>query len=288
MEFGTPRELVSSGGWVLERDIDGTLFRDAMGCYPLFTCQDWSQLHLDFENLKADLVSLTVVTDPFGEYDESYLKKCFSDVVKPFKKHFIVDLKRPVNENISRHHRYYARKTLKEVSVKERNNSPEFIDDWIRLYSTLIDKYKLKGIKAFSRNALLKQMEVPGIRMFSAKSQDVTVAAQLWYVQGEVAYSHLTAMSDLGYRLRASYALYWHAIEYFIDKVRWLDLGGGAGLENDGKDGLSEFKRGWSRETRMAYFCGCILNRNRYSQIQTSKTQPQTEYFPQYRQGEFD
>ena len=43
VEFGTPRELPRSGGWVLERQIPGFSYRDAMGCYPLFACQDWSQ-----------------------------------------------------------------------------------------------------------------------------------------------------------------------------------------------------------------------------------------------------
>jgi hypothetical protein len=46
-EFGEPRELPGSGGWILERIIPGTPYRDAMGCYPLFACNDWSKLAND-------------------------------------------------------------------------------------------------------------------------------------------------------------------------------------------------------------------------------------------------
>ena len=93
-EFGTPRELPGSRGWILKREIPGFSFHDAMGCYPLFTCQDWSQLHADLEDIGNDLASLLLVTDPFGEYNTTYLNRCFKDAVIPFKDHFIVDLSR--------------------------------------------------------------------------------------------------------------------------------------------------------------------------------------------------
>ena len=46
-EFGTPRELPRSGGWLLERAIPGAAARDAMGAYPLFACRDWTSLRAD-------------------------------------------------------------------------------------------------------------------------------------------------------------------------------------------------------------------------------------------------
>ena len=55
------------------------------------------------------------------------------------------------------------------------------------------------------------------------------VGLHLWYVQGDVAYGHLGATSQLGYELMASYALYAFAIEQLRAEVRWLALGGAAG-----------------------------------------------------------
>ena len=43
-EFGVPRLLPRSGGWILERRIESFPDRDAAGCYPLFSCRDWSRL----------------------------------------------------------------------------------------------------------------------------------------------------------------------------------------------------------------------------------------------------
>jgi len=83
-EFGTPRELQHCGGWVLKRAVPGGSAHDAMGCYPLFACRDWSQLHVDLEQLEPDIVALSLVTDPFGAYQLGDLQRCFDRVI-PFK-----------------------------------------------------------------------------------------------------------------------------------------------------------------------------------------------------------
>ncbi len=108
-EFGTPRELPYSGGWLLERAIPGTDLRDAMGCYPLFACREWSGLHRDLDDLENELVSVSLVADPFGHYDKTLLDECF-DTVVAFKQHFVGDLNEPCEALVSKHHRKYALK----------------------------------------------------------------------------------------------------------------------------------------------------------------------------------
>jgi hypothetical protein len=103
-EFGRPRRLDRSGAWILERSIPGSAFKDAMGCYPIFCCRDWSALRRDTEQL-SDLVSLTHVTDPFGEYDLSLLRECFPDLATPFKHHYVTDLTRKPETFVSEHRR---------------------------------------------------------------------------------------------------------------------------------------------------------------------------------------
>src|ERR1039458_447089 len=76
-EFGTPRKLPHSDGWLLERDIPDSPHRDAMGCYPLFCCRKWTGLAQDIEGLWEDLISVALVADPFGEYSEADLKRAF-------------------------------------------------------------------------------------------------------------------------------------------------------------------------------------------------------------------
>jgi hypothetical protein len=259
-----------------------------MGCYPLFFCQNWSQLHVDLEDIETNLVSLSLVTDPFGEYDPAYLQQCFPDVVIPFKEHFIVDLSRPMNEIVSRHHRKYARRAQTKLHVEKCDEPAHYLDEWITLYDNLAERHGIERIRAFSRTAFAKQLRIPELTMLRAIHKDAAVGAITWFMIGEVAYGHLAGASRAGYELGAAYALYWATIEYFRGKVRWLDLGAGAGIKNDGTDGLSLFKRGWCTGTRTAHFCGRIFDRGTYERIARAKSiSSSTDYFPAYREGEF-
>lgn len=287
-ECGTPLQLPRSRGWVLRRRIPGFALEDAMWCYPLFSCNDWSQLGLDLDELEGELVSLSVVTDPFGEYTEAYLKECFRDVVVPFKQHFVVDLSRPPETFVHPHHRRNARRALRELQVERCAAPSDFLDDWTALYATLVERHAVTGVAAFSRDSFAAQLAVPGVEAFRAARDGATVGMLLWYAQGEVAYYHLGAYSARGYELRASFALFSYAMEYFTRQgLRWLNLGGGAGTGAGSESGLSRFKAGWSNDTRTAYFCGRVLDPLRYQEIVTAKNVPPTEYFPAYRLGEF-
>ena len=55
-EFGAPRRLARCGGHLLARKIPGGDGHDAMGCYPLFCCPDWSGLRDDLEEARDQLV----------------------------------------------------------------------------------------------------------------------------------------------------------------------------------------------------------------------------------------
>ena len=60
-EFGEPRELPHCGGWILERKIPGTSYKDGMGCYPLFVCRDWTRLHEDLKEIESEIFKFSVI-----------------------------------------------------------------------------------------------------------------------------------------------------------------------------------------------------------------------------------
>ncbi len=289
-EFGQPLELPRCGGWALQRPVPGSTWWDLMGCYPLFCCRDWSGLKNDLNGLGARWLTLALVVDPFAPLTAAELRDCF-DVVSPFKEHFVVDLGLPSELHVTRHHRYYARKSLQQLKVQTVIDPVDYFEDWVELYAALVKRHQLRGIKAFSRACFRQQLSVPGLVMFTAALADQVVCAQLWYVQGEVAYSHLTAVSEAGYACRATYAIYWTAIEAFKARfagtVRWLDLGAGAGVAADQQDGLAEFKRGWASGTRPVYFCGKTFDRAAYQDVSGPACAGENGYFPAYRRGEF-
>ena len=177
-DFGRPLPLPKSGGWLLRRQIEGTQ-ADAMGTYPLFTCLDWKSLQCDFNQLGKSLVSVVVVTDPFGEYNEQLLRDCFGDLVTPFKSHFANDLSCSLESTLSKHHARNASIGLKQVTVERCANPSSHLDDWVRLYSVLILRHQISGIRAFSRNSFAKQLAAPGLVCFRAVRDQGHVVAEL-------------------------------------------------------------------------------------------------------------
>ena len=281
-EFGKPRFLMKCGGWILERPVPGYSYHDAMGCYPLFFCRDWSQLYDDLLGIENDIVSLALVTDPFGNYDACLLERCFDKVIA-YKEHFVTDLSRTT---LSEHHRRNCRKALRQVQIERCDDPVQFIDDWFTLYINLMSRHGIRGIPAFSRRVFEIQLRVPGMMAFRAVYQTRTIGMILWYLQDNIGYYHLGAYSDQGYNLLASFALFWTAFEYFADHgIRWVDLGAGAGVAGNKEDGLSRFKRGWASGTRRAYFCGRILQPDKYQELAEGVCA--SSYFPVYRQDEF-
>jgi hypothetical protein len=281
-EFGRPRGLPCSGGWLLERTVPEYLDLDAIGCYPLFTANDWSTVGKDLVDIGSHLVSVALVADPFGEYLPQDLLASFDRVVA-FKEHYVVDFSKALL--ISKHHKYHSQRAAAEMAVEAGPPSESFASEWSELYRCLVRRRRLTGIKAFSYASFELQMEVPGMVVFRAMRKGEMLGAHLWYQEQNVAYSHLAASTEQGYNLNCSYAIYSAVIEYFRSKVQWIDLGGGAGTISR-QDGLSRFKAGWSNSTRPAYFCGRILNPERYDALTRSIHPNPTSYFPAYRSGE--
>jgi len=287
-EFGRPRLLPECEGWILERRIPNASEFDAMGCYPMFACSDWSKLQVDLKSIGESLVSLSVVTDPFGEYDLHSLRDCFPEVASPFKEHFVVDLSHDPISFVHPHHRRNARKALQEMRVELCENPLAHLDDWVNLYATLIARHEIRGLTTFSRASFEKQLRVPGIVMVRAVRDAATLGILLWYRQNGRAYYHLGAYSPLGYDLKAASALFSFSLEYFAkQKIDWLNLGAGAGAGTSAESGLSRFKRGWSTGTKTAYFCGRVFAARKYEELARAGKASGTNYFPAYRAGEF-
>ena len=228
-EFGAIRELPRSGGWLLVSETPRPSLYDGMGCYPLFSCRDWSALGADLESLADDLVSVRLVTDPFADVDSSQLQTAFPDTCYEYKQHFVTDLKVPIESAASSHHRRNARKALDVVAVRQETLNATLLENWCSLYDNLIGHHEIGGIARFSPAAFALQWNVPGLVVFSAQDGDETCGITLWYIQGNVVYYHLAAYSDRGYELGASFALFWTALKHFAELgLRWAALGAGA------------------------------------------------------------
>ncbi|HEX6960460.1 MAG TPA: GNAT family N-acetyltransferase [Lacipirellula sp.] len=282
-EFGAVRELPRSGGSLLVRAIDGGAnLRDAMACYPLFSCRDWSELGADLDELRDALVSIALVTDPFADVTPAELERAFPDVCYEYKQHYVVDLTRPLESVIGSHHRRNVRKAGRAEEVRQEPASAELLATWQSLYSNLIARHGITGIARFSPGSFTMQMSAPGFAAFSAVAEGETCGVTLWYVDRGVAYYHLAAYSERGYEAGASFALFWEALSHFAKSgVRWAALGAGAGT-NASDSGLTRFKQGWATGTRPVYFCGRVLQAEAYHRLSAGRDAADG-FFPAYR-----
>lgn len=281
-EFGAILELPRSGGHLLARAIPGSNHDDAMGCYPLFACRDWSKLPQDIEGLADRVVSASLVTDPFAAVTLPQLQAAFPDVCLPYKEHYITDLSLSLETSIDPHHRRNIRKANACMEVEIAPPSEMLLKEWQRLYDNLIERHGVVGIAQFSPSSFRRQFAVPGFTAFVATDASKILGMTLWYVQGDVAYYHLAAYSDEGYQRRASFAIFNSALSHLKSSgVSWAALGAGAGV-NAADSGLTRFKKGWSTGTRTVFFCGRILQPVAYESLRVSACDS-SAYFPVYR-----
>jgi len=287
-DFGHPVKLRRSGGWLLHRTIYGSLCRDAMGCYPMTTCDNWGGLLDDLRDLDTSLVAVWLVTDPFADTQYKDLRMFFKDTCFPFKEHMVVDLSHSVNKTISKHHQRYADKALKKIDVHIATTPHSCLHEWTQLYGNLINKHAIQGIARFSKKAFSKQLKVPGCVVFQALLNGNVIAMHIWYRYSDRAYYHLGASSEDGYQHYAAFGLMREAIQFFKSEgLQWLNLGAGAGTQANRNDGLTRFKKGWSNASRPVYFCGAVLDENQYQFLSQPHKNENGRYFPAYRAGEF-
>lgn len=281
-EFGRPVPLPGSGGWLLERVVQGTAYHDAVGPYPLFCCLRWSELGKDLAGLTDRLVSVVLVTDPFGPSDPEVIAGAFNQGLVRYKDHYVIDLEVPLSSSACSHHRRNARRALCRLTVEELTDPVLYLDTWCELYAELIARHRITGISCFSRRAFALQFTVPGLVAFRAvDNEGDTVGMVLWYCQGPVGYYHLAAYTPLGYREKASYALFWTAAERFRGRLRWLSLGAGADEPGNASDGLTRFKKGWSPLCRPVYLGRHVACPERYHEL--CRGRADTGFFPAYR-----
>jgi hypothetical protein len=234
------------------------------------------------------MVTLTVVADPFGDYDPALLAECFPAVMRPFKRHFVVELGSDFRRSISENHKRNIRKSKKAVDVENCRSPGVYLDDWKVLYGNLVARHGIKGLTAFSDSCFDEQFKVPGMVCFRAIVDGRTAGMVLWYTMGDRAYYHLGAYSESGYDAKASFAIFSVSLDYFAGEgLKWVNLGAGAGVSADSSDGLTRFKAGWATGTRDAYLCGRILDEEPYARLCAERGNVSTDYFPAYRVGEF-
>jgi hypothetical protein len=272
-----PITLTRVGTSVLKRPILGTARHDVAGCYPLTVLPDLTGADADFAALRErGFVSLVLVADAFFSVPPDALRACF-DLVRPFKSHFLHDYGRPFA--YGRHHRYEVKRARADCEVRPTSLAQQ-LPQWDTLYEQLCVRHGISGLHRFSPRYFERLAALPAVHALAAWHDDELLGMHLFVEHEGVAYSHLAAFSEHGYRLRAGYALNDAAIGHFRGR-RLIDFGGGAGPADNAADGLTIFKRGFANRSEVFQLCGKILDGEAYAQLAAGA--PAGGYFPAYR-----
>jgi hypothetical protein len=264
---------------MLVRPIPGSPWHDALGCYPLAAVSRDADLKAGLERLRsADLVSVALVPDPLTSPSLDLLASAFF-VCSPFKTHYLIDRHAgPIRFGAT--HRRWIRKALRGSTVTPIALG-DVLDEWQSLYDHTMTRRGVTGIQNFTPAYFAALATMPEITALVARSAGRIVAMTLWVRDGDIAYYHLGASSPEGYDMQAMYGLVAAANEHLVG-CRIIDLGGAAGVNDNPDDGLAYFKRGFANRKLTAYFCGSCLKNERYDQL--AGNQPETSFFPAYRQ----
>ncbi len=284
------RHLRRSGAWLLTRAIPGSDRRDALVGHPLLVCRDWRALSDDLAETAAlaDVVTVSALTDPLAPLGEEMLRDAFVDVVRVHAQHFVVDL--PTFWP-SRDHRRAVRQAAELVDIDIEESPTGRLDEWERLSSgpggvdatadTVGTTAETLGL---SREALERQLAVPGCVGITALAEDGPVAMAIAYVSGDDAHIHHVASSEQGEQLGAVYAVYAAAVEDMAGRgLRRLDLGAAAALDTDAAEAASRFMAGWTELTLPSYRCGRIIDRVAYDALAAAAGTTGSATFPAYR-----
>lgn len=274
--LGEVQPLGDTGGWLISRAIGDSGLRDLMGPYPVLCCTDWGALGAALSNLAPGHVALTCVTDPFCPLSKGELEQHFSHV-RPLHQHYIIDLAAPV---LSKHHRKKLRRSG-ELRIEMRAPRPGDLPAWSALYAGLAARHGIHDMRRFDDASFAQQLAVPDAQFVLAYDGDTLIGADLYYVDGDVAYAHLSAYAEAGYVRSVSYPMMAFAIEALKGRVCYIDLGG---APMSAGDGMTHFKRGWTDQMRLSYLCGRVLDAAAFDKLSPEGV---TDYFPPYRRGEF-
>lgn len=304
-EFGNYYRLPNSETGVLSRVIpisieDDTIPFDLQGLYPVVIPYDMAGLLPDvMRSLDREFVSLTAVIDPFNAF-HYFPNAPEINLGGPlnayrFKPHVIVNVSsgKP-REDYSKHHFDRVKKAWKKNPEIYFSDSPSLAAvAWWEMQSELNRKKDITGIKAMSEDMINQQVKVKGLEVVMAYIGNELAGISTWMVHKGTAYSHTTAMTELGRKYMVGYSMYDFAIHNLNEKypeLSAISLGSYFSvpkIKYKTVNGLDYFKQGWSSTRLYSYLLTAILNQRLYDKLcKASDTEGVTDYFPAYRNGE--
>ena len=190
-----------------------------------------------------------------------------------------------LSENIMASYNAKVRNAVKRATEKVEIQESENIDKFIELYNATMEKNDATDFYFFDKQYYINLLKSNEVKLYEVLHQDEVIAMGFFMFSSDIAHYHLSANSDISYKLNSNYAL----LDTMFHKaqelgIKYFLLGGGTTTEEN--DPLLKFKTKFSKELKPFYISGKIYNKEiyvKYNKLWEAQTNEDIKYFLKYR-----
>jgi len=194
----------------------------------------------------------------------------------------VKDIKTDIMKSYRSKTRNIVKKALEKVHIQESQD----IYTFQMLYTKTMQKNNASSFYYFNTEYFKTLLNHKAVKLYEAIYKGDTVSMSFFIFGKEIVYYHLSANSELSYRINANYAL----LHYVFEDAKRYDkqyvlLGGGSSSDKD--DSLFKFKKKFSSLYKPFYIAGKIYNQELYEQYMAlwhkQSRQQNIPFFLKYR-----
>ena len=192
---------------------------------------------------------------------------------------------KPLVVDIMGSYKAKVRNLVKRSNEKVIISESEDIDRFIELYNKTMDKNSATDFYFFDKKYYIDLLNSPNIKLYKAVYNCEIIAMGFFMYGKDIVHYHLSANSDISYKINANYALLNYAFNQAqkLNKTYFLLGGGTTSLEDDS---LLKFKQKFSKETKQFFISGKIYNKeiyNKYVRLWEEQSEEDIKYLLKYR-----
>lgn len=187
--------------------------------------------------------------------------------------------------DIMNSYRSKIRNTIKRASEKVKFQESQNIDKFIEIYNMTMKKNNADDFYFFDTQLFKKLLALENVKLYEIISDNEIIAIGFFMFGQDFAHYHLSANTDLSYKLNANYALL-NNLFLIAQKLgkKYFILGGGTTSNSD--DPLLRFKKKFSKDLRAFHIAGNIFNQeiyDKYNALWLKQSSSDVKYFLKYR-----
>lgn len=191
----------------------------------------------------------------------------------------------PLDIDIMSSYRSKIRNTIKRASENVKFQESQNIDKFIEIYNMTMEKNSADVFYFFDTQLFKELLALEDVKLYEITSENEIIAMGFFMFGQDLAHYHLSANTDLAYKLNANYALL-NNLFLLAQKLgkKYFILGGGTTSDSD--DPLLKFKKKFSKDLRAFHISGNIFNQevyDKYNAMWLKQSSSDVKYFLKYR-----